>query len=66
MIKLSNAVKNEVVEKIEYNEIVRKVSAIQITDTGDLVKETDSSTKIIDIEKKVTDHDHSNKYITTQ
>ena len=49
--KLSNAVKNDVVEKIEYNEMVKKVNAIQITDTGDLVKKTGYSTKINDIEK---------------
>ena len=29
-------------------------------------KKTGSDTKISEIEKKVTDHDHSNKYITTQ
>ena len=29
-------------------------------------KKTDSDTKISEIEKKVTDHYHSNKYITTQ
>ena len=29
-----------------------------------LVKKTDSDTKISDIEKEITDHDH-NKYVTT-
>ena len=28
-------------------------------------KKTDYNTKINEIEKKITDHDHSNKYITT-
>ena len=43
-----------------------KVNAIQTTDTSVLVKKTDYNTKIYEIEKKMTDHDHSNKYITTQ
>ena len=28
-------------------------------------RKTDDNTKINEIEKKITDHDHSNKYITT-
>ena len=31
-----------------------------------LVKKTGYDTKIIEIETKFTDHDHSNEYITTQ
>ena len=30
------------------------------------LKKTDYDTKINGIEKKITDHDHSNKYITTK
>ena len=29
-------------------------------------KKTDYDTKISEIEKKITDHDHNNKYITTK
>ena len=36
----------------------------KITDVNSLVKKTDYNTKISDIEKKITDHDHD-KYITT-
>ena len=36
--KLSDAVKNDVVKKTEYDELVKKVKAIQFTDTSDLVK----------------------------
>ena len=36
----------------------------KIPDVSSLVKETDYNTKISDIEKKITDHDHD-KYITT-
>ena len=36
----------------------------KIPDINSLVKKTDSETKISDIEKKITDHDHD-KYITT-
>ena len=36
--KLSNAVKNGVVKKAEYNVLVKKVDNIDTTDTSDLVK----------------------------
>ena len=42
--------------------MVKKVKAIQIVDTSDLVKKDDDK-KIEDIEKKIPDCD---KYITTQ
>ena len=64
--KLSNVAKNDVVKKAEYDELVKKVSAIQNIDTSNLVRKTDYNTKINEIEKKNADHDHSNKYITTQ
>ena len=60
--KLSNVVKNDLVKKTEYNELV---NAIQTNDTSDLVKKTNYNTKINEIAKKITDHDHD-KYITTQ
>ena len=44
---------------------LKKVNNINITDTRGLVKKTDYNTKINEIEKKSTDHDHD-KYITTQ
>ena len=44
---------------------LKKVNAIQATNTSNLEKKPDSNTKISDIEKKITDHDHA-KYITTQ
>ena len=46
--------------------MVKKVIATQTTDTSNLIKKTDYDTKISEIEKKFTDHDHSNKCITTQ
>ena len=42
--KLSDVVKNEVIKKTEYNELVKKVNAIQTTHTSNLVK-TDYDTK---------------------
>ena len=36
--KLSNVVKNDVVKKTEYNELVKKVNNISTTDTSNLVK----------------------------
>ena len=43
--KLSDVVKNIVVKKTEYNELVKNVNAIQTTDTSDLVKKIDYNTK---------------------
>ena len=52
---LSNVVKNDVVvRKIEYNELVIKVNAIQTTDTSNLVKKPDYNTKINETQKKIT------------
>ena len=39
--KLSDVLKNEVVKKTEYNELVKKVNNINTTDTSDFVKKTD-------------------------
>ena len=50
--KLSNVVKNEVVNKTAYDELLKKVNAIQTVDTSNLVKKADTSTKIADIEAK--------------
>ena len=61
--KLSNVVKNDVIKKTEYNELVKIVNNINATDTSDLVKEIDYNAKINEIKNKITDHD---KYINTQ
>ena len=50
--KLSNVVKNEVVKKTEYDELVKKVYATQTVDTSSLVKKAAYNTKIGEIEKK--------------
>ena len=44
----------------------KKVSKYYDQDCNDLVKKTDNNTKINEIEKKITDHNHSKKHITTQ
>ena len=62
--KLSD-VKNELVKKAEYDQWVKKINAIQTTDTIDLVIKDDYKTKIREVEKKILHHDHD-KYITTQ
>ena len=36
--KLSNEVKNDVVKKTVYDELVKKINAVQTTDTSNLVK----------------------------
>ena len=63
--KLSNIVKNDVVKKTKYNEIVEKFDTIQATDTSNLVKKTDLTQKASEIENKINDHDHT-EYIITQ
>ena len=65
MSKLSDVVKNEVVKKAVYDELLKKVNAIQTTHTCSSVKKADYNTKIDEIEKKILDYDHY-KYITTQ
>ena len=65
MSKLSNVVKNDVVKKTEYKEIVKKVNNISTTDTSNLVKKTNCNTKTNKIEIKINDHNHDN-YFTTQ
>ena len=44
--KLCDVVKNRVVKKTEYNELVRKFNNINTTDTSNLVKKTNFNTKI--------------------
>ena len=44
LIKLSNVWKNYVVKKTVYDELVKKVNAIQSNDTSDLVQKADYST----------------------
>ena len=46
--KLSDVVKNGIVKKTEYDRLVRKVNAIQTTDTADLVKNLTMTQKIIE------------------
>ena len=38
LCKLGNAVKNDVVKEVEYNELVKRVNNISTTNTSDLVK----------------------------
>ena len=64
--KLSDVVRNDAVKKTKYSELVKNVNAIQSSDTDNLVKKTDYNTNINEIEKKISDHDHSNNYITMQ
>ena len=65
--KLSDVVDKEVVKKDVYDELVKKVNAIQTTDTSNEDKKADYDTKIEELEKKImiTTHDHG-KYNTNQ
>ena len=52
--KLSAVVKNDVVKKTEYDELIKRaIQAKQATDTCSLVKETDYNRKINEIERKL-------------
>ena len=53
--------KNEVSKKTIYDELDKKVNAIQTTD----IKQLLYNTRIFEIENKILDHDHD-KFITTQ
>ena len=49
--KLSDAVKNEVVKKTVYDQLVKKVNAIETNDTSNLVKKAGYNTKIFKFEE---------------
>ena len=61
-----NEVKGEIPSKTDFD-TAAALPAVEdkIANVSNLVKKTDYNTKINEIEKQVTDHDHSNKYITT-
>ena len=61
--RLSDVVKNDLVKKTDYNELVKNVNSIQTTDTSNSTQKADYDTQISEIEKKITDH---NMYITTK
>ena len=59
LIKLSDAVKNDVVKTTEYDELVKKVNTIQTNGTSDLVKKDNTVTqKLMKLKNKISDHDH--------
>ena len=49
-----------------YDDLVKKVNDIKTTDTNALVKKAEYDKKIGDIEKKITDQDHGNRYVITE
>ena len=51
---VSGAVEKEVVKKDVYDKLVKKVNAIQTTDTNNLLTKADYDTKIAEIEKENT------------
>ena len=54
LITLSNVVKNEVVKKTAYDELVKKVNNFNTSDTSDLVKKKQTITqKLIKLKKKI-------------
>ena len=63
---VSGAVEKEVVKKDVYDKLVKKVNAIQTTDTNNLVTKADYDTKIAEIEKKILYHNHDNYYSRTE
>ena len=63
LTRLSDLEKNKVVKNTTYDELIKKVDAIQAINSSDLVKKTDYNKKLNEIEKKILDH---GKYITTQ
>ena len=51
--KLSDVVKNEVVKKTGYDELVKKAININPTDTGDLVKKLNITQRLIKLKRKL-------------
>ena len=50
-----------------YDKLIKKVNAIKTAGTSNLVKTAQYNTNIAESKKKcILDHDHYNKYITTQ
>ena len=49
--KLSDVVKNDLFKTTEFDELVKKVNAIQTTGISNLLKKTDCNTNIHEIEK---------------
>ena len=50
--KLSDLVKKDVVKKTEYNELVKNVNNISITDTSDFVKKLILTQKLLKLEMR--------------
>ena len=50
--KLNDVVKNEVVKKTVYDELVIKVNAVQTTDTSNLVKKLTMTQKLVKLKKE--------------
>ena len=53
LIKLTNEVKNEVVEKTVYDQLVKKVDAIQTRDNTNLVKELTMTQILMKLKRKL-------------
>ena len=62
-VDLSDVVKGEVVKKTGYNEPVKKIDALQTTDTSKFFKRDGYATKINEMENKMLDH---GKFVTTK
>ena len=61
--KLNNVVKNYIVKKTEYNELVKRFNNINTTDTSNLVKKLIITQELMKLKTKLLYHD---KYITTR
>ena len=59
----SDVVDEEAVKKDMHDELVKKISAIQTTDTSNVIKKADYDIEIEEIDKKITTHDYG-KYNT--
>ena len=66
--KLIVVVKNTflIVKNTEHYELVNKLKAIKITDANIFFKNLTITQIFAKLKNKITDHGHSNKYITTQ
>ena len=62
--KSSDKLEKEIIRREVYDELVKKVNAIQTTDIGNLVKKLTIISKTNEVEKSILDHgQETNKFL---
>ena len=64
--KLSDVAKINLLKRLNMMNWLKMLTLLRLLIPSNLVKKTDYDTKISEIEKEITDHDHSDKYVATK